>query len=64
MLKGFIFIILGLLMLGWFALGVIYPPTRPSETYSLDWIMVGLRFIGGMSLLIGGVIQLIFGRNK
>lgn len=63
-LKGLIFIVLGFLMLAWFAFSIIYPPTRPSETYMLDWVLIVVRFIGGVSLLIGGVIQLLFGQNR
>ncbi len=63
-LKGLLFILLGFVMLAWFAYGIIFPPVWPSETYSLDWVMVVVRLVGGVSLIIGGIIQMIFGDRK
>ena len=58
MVKGLLIIVFGLIMLAWFAYGIMFPPTRPSETYSMDWVMIVLRLVGAICLLAGGVAQL------
>jgi len=55
-LKGIAFLLLGLLMLAWFAYSIMNPPTRPSETYALDWVMVFVRLIGAIAFFIGGIM--------
>jgi|GEM_PF-6232941 len=62
--KGLLFIVFGLLMLAWFAYGIMSPPARLSETYSMDWVMIFVRLIGALSLLVGGVIQLFQRRPR
>ena len=55
-LKGMIFLLLGFVMLAWFGYSIMNPPTRPSETYALDWVMVFVRLIGAIAFIIGGVL--------
>lgn len=58
-LKGIAFILLGLLMLAWFAYSIMNPPTRPSETYSMDWVLIVVRLFGAIAFLVGGAIELL-----
>ena len=43
-------------MLAWFGYSIMNPPTRPSETYALDWVMVFVRLIGAIAFIIGGIL--------
>jgi hypothetical protein len=54
--KGSLLIMFGFLMLAWFAYSVVNPPRRPSETYTMDWVLVFIRLIAGMAALIGGAL--------
>lgn len=51
-----IFLLLGFVMLAWFGYSIMNPPTRPSETYALDWVMVFVRLIGAIAFIIGGIL--------
>ena len=55
-LKGTAFLALGLVMLAWFGYAIANPPTRPSETYAMDWVLIFLRLIGAISFFIGGIL--------
>ena len=55
-LKGMIFLLLGFVMLAWFGYSIMNPPTRPIETYALDWVMVFVRLIGAIAFIIGGIL--------
>ena len=55
-LKGMILLLLGFVMLAWFGYSIMNPPTRPSETYALDWVMVFVRLIGAIACIIGGIL--------
>lgn len=58
-LQGISSIFLGFLMLAWFVHSIMNPPTRPSETYAMDWVLVFVRLIGAIAGLVGGVIMLV-----
>ena len=55
-LKGAGLLFLGFLMLLWFGYSLMNPPTRPSETYALDWVMIFARLIGAVAFIIGGIL--------
>lgn len=50
------FLVLGFVMLAWFAYSIMNPPTRPSETYALDWVMVFVRLVGAIAFFAAGII--------
>lgn len=54
--KGILLILLGLLMFAWFLHSLADPPQRPSETYSMDWVMIPIRLIGAIAAFIGGIL--------
>ncbi|MEQ1765569.1 MAG: hypothetical protein ABL984_20750 [Pyrinomonadaceae bacterium] len=58
-LQGALSILFGFLMFAWFVYSIMNPPTRPSETYSMDWVLVFVKLIGAIALFIGGFITLI-----
>jgi membrane associated rhomboid family serine protease len=58
-LQGILSIFLGFLMLAWFVYSIMNPPTRPSETYAMDWVLVFVRLIGAIAGLVGGVLMLV-----
>lgn len=58
-LQGTGLLVLGFLMLAWFIYSIMNPPTRPSETYSMDWVMIFVRLIGAIAAIAGGVIALV-----
>ena len=58
-LQGILSIFLGYPMLAWFVYSIMNPPTRPSETYAMDWVLVFVRLIGAVAGLVGGVIMLV-----
>ncbi len=58
-LKGTLSIGLGFLMLAWFAYSIMNPPTLPSETYAMDWVMVFVRLIGAIAAFVAGIITLV-----
>jgi len=58
-LKGTLLILLGIVMLAWFVYSILNPPTRPSETYSMDWVLIFVRLIGAIAGLAGGVFELV-----
>ena len=58
-LKGTLLILLGIVMLAWFVYSILNPPTRPSETYSMDWVLIFVRLIGAIAAFVGGLITLI-----
>ena len=51
--------LLGFAMLAWFGYSIMNPPTRPSETYTLDWVMVFVRLVGAIAAFVGAVIAFI-----
>lgn len=53
--KGTLLILLGLVMLAWFAYSLADPPQRPSETYAMDWVLIPARLIGAIAAFIGGI---------
>lgn len=57
--KGTLLILLGLVMLAWFAYSLANPPRMPSETYSMDWVMVFVRLIAGVAGLLGGILAFV-----
>ncbi|QYO67842.1 hypothetical protein [Leptolyngbya sp. 7M] len=58
-LKGTILLFLGIVMLGWFVYSIINPPQMPSETYTLDWVMIFVRLIVGITGMIGGILAFV-----
>jgi hypothetical protein len=58
-LKGTGLLLLGFLMLAWFVYSIMNPPTRPSETYSMDWVLIFLRLVGAIAAIVGGFIAFI-----
>ena len=56
-LKGMIFLVLGFVMLAWFGFSIMNPPTRPSETYAMDWVLIFVRLIGAIAFLLGGILS-------
>ena len=58
-LKGTLLILLSIAMLAWFIYSIMNPPTRPSETYAMDWILIFVRLIGAFAGLAGGVFELV-----
>ena len=58
-LKGTLLLLLGVAMLAWFGYSIVDPPTRPSETYTLDWVMVFVRLVGAIAAFIGAIMAFI-----
>lgn len=58
-LQGIFSIFLGFVMLTWFVYSIMNPPTRPSETYAMDWALVFVRLIGAIAAFVGGIITLV-----
>ena len=56
-LKGMIFLVLGFVMLAWFGFSIVNPPTRPSETYPMDWVLIFVRLVGAIAFLLGGILS-------
>ena len=54
--KGSLLILLGLVMFASFAWSLADPPRRPSETYTMDWLLIAIRPIGAIAALIGGIL--------
>jgi hypothetical protein len=54
--KGSLLILLGLVMLAWFAWSLADPPQRPSETYAMAWALIPVRLIGAIAAFIGGIL--------
>ena len=52
-----IFLFLGFVMLAWFGFSIMNPPTRPSETYAMDWVLIFVRLIGAIAFLLGGILS-------
>ncbi len=46
-------------MLAWFVYSIMNPPTRPNETYAMDWVLVFVRLVGAIAGLAGGAIMLV-----
>lgn len=54
--KGTLLILLGFVMLGWFVYSVVDPPQRPSETYTMDLVLIPIRLVGAIAAFIGGIM--------
>lgn len=59
LVKGLGLLFLGFLMLAWFGYSIMNPPTRPSETYSMDWILIFVRLVGAIAAISAGLMALV-----
>ena len=55
--KSLLLMLLGVFMFAWFVYSINYPPAM-SETYQTDWIMTGVKLIGAIAALAGGILAL------